>query len=297
MSNSKLATAAFVLAMGAFASIAHAGGDVINYGASMPRHGGGAAIPVPAPIPVPDTQSGYYVRLDAAYSQNSISKYQATDPRADAVRGDSYLDNFGRYGGGIGYQFNRWFRMDATYDIRSNVTSRGSGTIDYTVANPTGIDPTIRMRDTISDSFTTSNATGLINAYLDAPVSHSFTPYVGLGIGFARHQLSGRSYSRTTTCVDDFDCDPVTGGDQLSATVLNSTASARAGQNNITLATAAMAGFSYKVWDNTKLDLGYRYLHLQGYTVTGISTGAPENLKVPNQNIHELRAGVRFDIN
>jgi opacity protein-like surface antigen len=56
-----------------------------------------------------------------------------------------------------------------------------------------------------------------------------------------------------------------------------------------------MAGFSYKVWDNTKLDLGYRFLHLQGFTVTGV--GAPENIKVPNQNIHELRAGVRFDIN
>ena len=58
-----------------------------------------------------------------------------------------------------------------------------------------------------------------------------------------------------------------------------------------------MLGFSYKVWDNTKLDMGYRYLHLQGTSVTGRSTSLVENLKIPDQHTHELRAGVRFDIN
>lgn len=292
MSNSKLAAAGIVLAIGTFAAPAHAGGDVINYGAGNYSRHGGAAVPVPAPIPVPDTQSGYYVRIDAAYSQNSLSKYKASDPRIDTIRGDSYLDNFSRFGLGVGYQFNRWFRMDATYDIRGDVKSRGTGDLNYTIPNAGG--SAIAMRDTIAESFTTSNATGLINAYVDMPVSHSFTPYIGAGIGFARHQFSGRAFSRTTACVDTTDCDPSAVVDP-GFTGLNTTTTARGGQNNITMAAAAMAGFSYKVWDNTKLDLGYRFLYLQGFTVTGV--GAPENVKVPSQNIHELRAGVRFDIN
>jgi opacity protein-like surface antigen len=187
MSNSKLAVAGLVLAIGSFAATAHAGGDAIRHGAGNYSRHGGAAVPVPAPIPVPDTQSGYYVRLDAAYSQNSVSRYQANDPRADSVRGDSYLDNFSRFGGGVGYQFNRWFRMDAIYDVRSDVHSRGSGVVNYTIPNAAGggTSGLIAMRDTIADNFKSTNATGLINAYMDMPVSHSFTPYVGAGIGIA----------------------------------------------------------------------------------------------------------------
>jgi opacity protein-like surface antigen len=296
MSTSRIALSGIVAALGTIAAVsaANAGGDVIDYGAGMRR--AGAAVPVPAPIPVPETQTGYYVRIDAAYSMSDTSKYKGTDPRADMVRGDSYLDNFPRFGLGVGYQFNKWFRMDATYDIRDNVKSRGAGSVDYTIPNVGGTNPTIAMRDTFTDSFTSTNATGLINAYLDAPVSKSFTPYVGVGIGFVRHQLKGRYFTRTTNCVDALDCDPATAGDQAGSTV-DSTASAIAGQNNIALAAAAMAGFTYQVWDNTKLDLGYRYLHLQGVTVTGRSTNVVENLKIPDQGIHELRVGVRYDIN
>ena len=70
-----------------------AGGDVL-YGAGLARHL--AAVPVPAPVPVPEVSTGYYLRVDAAYSQGDVSKYRSTDPRADSIRGDSYLDNFPR---------------------------------------------------------------------------------------------------------------------------------------------------------------------------------------------------------
>ena len=62
------------------------------------------------------------------------------------------------------------------------------------------------------------------------------------------------------------------------------------------LATAAMAGFSYKVNDFLKTDIGYRWLHLQGSTFS-FGSGVGEKLFIPTQNIHEIRVGVRYDIN
>ena len=77
-----------------------AGGDVIYTGV---KQAGAAAVPVPAPAPVPTVASGFYVRLDAAYSQGDTRKYKSTDPYVDGYRADSYLNNFPRYGFGFGY--------------------------------------------------------------------------------------------------------------------------------------------------------------------------------------------------
>ena len=153
------------------------------------------------------------------------------------------------------------------------------------------------MRDTYSDSFTSSNSTGLANLYADLPLNERFTPYIGAGVGFVRHQLKGRQFSRTTTCIDTVDCNAALVGDQPGVTAMNSVANTTAGGINYQLATALMTGFSYKFWDNTKLDLGYRWLHLQGASYTGRSLTTLENLKIPDQNIHELRVGLRYDIN
>lgn len=297
MTVSKSFMAGAVLALGALAAsgtIALAGGEVIYGGV---RQAGGTAVPVPAPVPVPEVSTGWYVRIDAAYSQGDTKKYRSTDPYVDGIRGDSYLDNFPRYGIGFGYYYNKWLRFDVTIDQRNDVESRGTGTRNYTNPNPTGATSTVmQMRDTYSDSFISSNSTALINAYVDLPIYRSLTPYVGAGIGFARHQLKGRSFSRRVECVDNNDCDPNTAGDQAGSTI-NGTFATTAGGVDYTLATALMAGFSYKVWDNWKLDLGYRWLHLAGTSWVGRNTTFVENLKLPDQNIHEVRAGLRIDIN
>lgn len=278
-------------------------GGVVDQGSSV--RNAGTAVPVPVPEPVPNIPTGFYVRLDAAYSQGDVSKYKSTDPRVDSIRGDSYLDNYPRYGVGMGYYFNRWFRADITLDQRNNAISKGTGSVNYTIANAAGgvdglgnpLPATIAMRDTYRDNFTSSNSTGLINGYVDMPVHQAFTPYIGAGIGFVRHQLKGRDFSRTVACVDTVDCDPNTPNAQALSTALNGSFSTTAGGVNYQLAAALMAGFTYQVWDNTKLDIGYRWLHLQGASWTGRSSTTVENLKLSDQNIHEVRAGLRWDIN
>jgi opacity protein-like surface antigen len=99
-----------------------------------------------------------------------------------------------------------------------------------------------------------------------------------------------------TECVDANDCDTATAGDQGGAGVV-STATTTAGGVQYQFAAALMAGFTYQVWENTKIDLGYRWLHLQGATFTGRNAAANENLRIPDQNLHELRVGLRYDIN
>jgi opacity protein-like surface antigen len=280
------------LAAGSNATLA--GGEVV-YGSGVRQ--AGAAVPVPAPAPVPEVATGWYVRVDAAYSQGDVSKYKSTSPNADLTRSDSYVDNFPRYGLGFGYHLNKWLRADITFDQRNDAVSRGSGSVNYTLPNPTGGTSTVtQMRDTFSDGFTTSNSTGLLNVYADLPVHRAFTPYIGGGLGFVRHQLKGRSFSRVTECVDANDCDTATAGDQGGAGVV-STATTTAGGVQYQFAAALMAGFTYQVWENTKIDLGYRWLHLQGATFTGRNAAANENLRIPDQNLHELRVGLRYDIN
>lgn len=301
MTHFSKATAIAAVAIGTVAATTtpgFAGGDVIDYGSGLARHR--AAVPVPAPTPVPEISTGYYLRVDAAYSMSDTDKYRSTSWQADAARTDSYLNNFPRYGFGVGYQFSSWFRMDATYDWRRDVKSGAAGLVSYSVPNTAGgvgTNPSIAMRDTIMDNFTSTNATGMINAYVDAPGWHNFTPYFGLGIGFVRHQLKGRTFTRTIQCIDALDCDPNTAGPQLG--VGGGSYSVRAGENSVGLAFAAMLGASYKIWDNTKLDIGYRFLHLEGAKVAGRSADLVnfENLIIPEQNIHELRAGLRFEIN
>lgn len=127
MTSSKKFLAGAAIALATFAgcaSTALAGGDVIYGGV---KQAGGAAVPVPAPVPVPTVASGWYVRLDAAYSQGDTKKFKSTDPNVDQFRGDPYLDNYPRYGLGFGYYLNRYIRADVTFDQRNDVTSRGGG--------------------------------------------------------------------------------------------------------------------------------------------------------------------------
>ncbi len=247
------------------------------------KHRVPAAVPVPAPIPVPDTASNWYVRLDAAYSLSDVDKYNAEAPfNDDAVRSDQGLDQFGRYGLGVGYHFSRWLRGDVTLDLRSEVKSRAVGTI----VTPTA---TGSLRDSYFDQFRSKNWTGLANLYYDLAGWRSFTPYIGAGLGFAVHTSDGRTLNRSTvTCSLTNVC--TTG-------VVVQGSGAR--QSDIALAAAFMTGVSWKVSDNGSLDVGYRLLHLQGTTFsTPMNTGGPAaRVTIPDQNIHEIRVGYRLDIN
>ena len=310
LSSSLQKTAAVLgLALGctALALPAFAGGDV-DYGNGIIRRGTYSAIPVPAPVPVPDIASGYYLRLDAAYSVNSIDRYRDSDPHLDGLRNDDGLQNFGRYGLGAGYYFSRYIRGDVTIDVRNEVRSKTTGTIDYSgPIDATGTGHAILMRDSVFDRMRTKNYTGLINAYVDIPVTSAFTPYVGAGFGLVMHTTPGRTVQKDTKCVDTLNCDPRATGpapqplfpNDPNYTGLNATTSnAAASRRSTDLAWAVMAGASYQVAHSMKLDIGYRMLSLGGTNfTTPWHSNTPAVLTIPDQINHEFRVGVRYDVN
>lgn len=264
---------AWLAVMGAIAP-ALAGG--IEYGGVV-RHRVPAAVPVPAPAPVPEIASGYYLRLDAAYSMSDVDKYRAQSPNNDdAVRSDSGLEQFGRFGFGIGYHFTRWFRMDATFDVRTDVSSKANSGVTSTVNSGSGT----LLTETFSDHFRSKNWTGLVNAYVDMPTWRYFTPYIGAGVGLVLHTTDGRNFSR------------------IVATPSQNFSGSSGSTNDVAFAAAFMAGFSYQVSDNGSIDFGYRLLHLQGTSFkTSLNAGDPAIVRIPSQNNHEIRIGYRVDIN
>lgn len=119
--------------------------------AMLPVAVGAQAADLSTPAPADPSLIGLYLRGDIGWSILD-------------VKGASNDDNFVA-GGGVGYQFNDFFRADVTADW--------SG--DYTIAPGAKI----------------STTTVLANGYLDWKNDTMFTPYVGAGIGWGWVNGSG----------------------------------------------------------------------------------------------------------
>ena len=280
------------LAIAAGTTLPASAADWNNGDGAARKTRGSAAIPVPAPEPVPDYASGYYLRIDGVFSHSDTKNFRSSYPTVDANRTDSGLDNYGRLGFGAGYYFSRWLRADATFDIRGEVRGKAAGSTDYSVVDA-GYDPagSAVFRDTYFDRIRYKNYTAMANLYADIPMGHSFTPYVGAGLGVAIHK-STRLFTNSVDCIDTVDCDPVAPLRQPGPTTVGGT-SISAQDSAYGMAAAAMVGFTYQFSRIGKIDAGYRWLFIDG---VDFNHGG-EVLSVPDQNIHELRLGLRYDIN
>jgi len=95
-----------------------------------------------------------------------------------------------------------------------------------------------------------------VNGYLELLPRGMFTPHVGAGIGFVYNQIT-RSYVNTETLVDG------------SGTTLSTRSRLGAGKDNdVGLALARMAGFSFSLDNRWALDVGYRALFMDGMSST-----------------------------
>ena len=137
----------------------------------------------------------------------------------------------------------------------------------------------------------------LANVYYDFDLRSHFTPYLGVGLGFARNSTSSGS-----VVISGCDAiDPITGGVACSADFDGRTKTNAAG--------ALMAGFSAKLRDRLHFDAGYRFLYLgdshtgdiritraAGSTVTGPAPSSTPDPFVFDQFAHEFRVGLRMDL-
>jgi opacity protein-like surface antigen len=236
--------------------------------------------------PKSSVHQNFYVRGDVGIGRSTAKRFSQQDVLDN---GGSFLsrsmDDTVYVGAGLGWQLSRKFRMDVTGEYRS---TSGIKALDNIAVNLTSPDGTLQA-NTLYDG-KLSSVVGLVNGYWDIANYRGFTPYVGAGIGFARHTVSGLTTISSATFTD-----AVTGA-QTTA-ISNGLSHSKSHTN---LAWALLAGTSYDLSPSAKLDMGYRYLNL-GSGITASSdllnctcgtVGAP--LKLSDVHAHEMRIGVRW---
>jgi opacity protein-like surface antigen len=306
-------TMTFGLAILAVSSTAPRAADWVGSGGVIKDFGSvkdyrNAAVAVPAPRPAPIESAEWYVRADLGYNFASHGSIDVAGPITGSDMNDSADKLFG--GVGIGRYISPGWRADFTFDARPNrrvmpkeqsyewsrsVTVPAVGAVPaYTI---TGYNTAVH-----GESADTKSYAGLFNIYHDFEKSRGFTPYLGIGLGGGLTQLK-RNYSEASGCTHYTDtrdvapfpanlgCAPgMTGGQ---------TAARDKGTMTWGLAAALMAGVTIDVAPGIKLDSSYRFLwEGTSASISGVNVeGKSVNLTVGDRFDHELRTGLRVDLN
>jgi opacity protein-like surface antigen len=262
--------------------------------------------------------TGWYIRggVDGAWqTQPSLDPDFTSVPSAQSL-------NWGAEIGG-GYQFNKWFRVDATYTYYGKQQASGNGaqvncpaSLDPLYHNPA--DPTTLYGITPDPSQCTPKESAslqknlfLVNGYVDLGNWMGVTPYVGGGIGAAYiyaqqsvnfyNDSNGSPYSATLTLPNPYPV-PLIYYNPATGLPLNPQPHYNLGPQNWdysksaqkwNFAFALMAGFSYDLTSNAILDIGYRYVNFGSFSGISSLSGALFSNQVTTQ---EIRLGLRYMI-
>jgi len=287
-----------------------------NYGDGGYKGGlRGAAVPVPAPVPIPEYTASWYFRGDIGlgfgnspkveesgltYGLNDSPGTPTTGPVPFGYGGNEFLSAFlnkdfdtsSTYGVGVGYYWSPRFRTDVTVDMRSQVQANLNGSYRYNahdyVTNPgfySATVPTVQVDGTVADQTMLRSGVVLLNAYYDIGQYGSFKPYVGLGLGFSYNEIERQN--RTTESV----CTLGTGACTQRAYGNSSK------DQSVTLAVATMVGLTYDISKSTKVDLNYRYLYTGAVEGNLEVNGRNSSVRFGDQSEHQIRAGLRWDLN
>ncbi len=248
-----------------------------------------------APAPLVDT-GGWYLRGDVGASMIQDDKWSqdlSNDERTvNAIHSRGFLQkelgDSALIGVGAGYKINSWLRGDITVDYRTGRTVNGIlqanenynddfGALDHNLQN-------------IYGGGRLTSLVGLVNGYVDLGTWYGITPYVGAGVGVAHNRVKGMAE---------------TGGSNYAfgEGVQTVAASNISNGSKTSFAWALMAGVSYDVTQNLKLDLGYRYLNF-GEAQTGVVNCNPvfcgqtaPGIRFKDLSANEFRIGLRWALN
>ena len=254
------------------------------------------AFDTPPPVDAPEitsfsSASGWYIRGDLGYNASvdfdkptvrsfkpALNEYTRTTFDSARFDGDYSLN------AGVGYQFNDWLRTDATIDYFKGTFNGKS----VTATRCSGLQPSATK---CGSSYEQSMASlGLLaNGYVDLGTYMGLTPYVGAGVGATNVDYGPMRTSRY--CVD--------GGSKCNKFADYKDARFE-GAESWRFTYALMAGLSYDVATNMKLDVGYRYSDVQGgdmfdWRSADRSKGAT-GIKGEDNGFsrHEVRVGLRM---
>jgi opacity protein-like surface antigen len=245
-------------------------------------------------VPV-EVGSGWYLRGDVGYVLSTDMggvDYRTFDPitatYGSASFDDHSLDEDFTWGGGFGYRYNDWIRGDLTVDgFRADFDGTTSSDGPCSTA-PAFAGTGCRSEDSSSVSVLSLMA----NGYVDLGTYVRVTPYVGAGVGYS--YLSWGGLDSTNYCVDGVGLCPAPGGAVSSAD--------HDGEKDWRFTYAFMAGAAYDLTKNLKLDVGYKYRHIDGGDMFGwddfSETAGASGIQGTDDGFstHEVKVGLRYEL-
>jgi opacity protein-like surface antigen len=260
--------AAFVMIPGAFAA------DIAPLAPPM------MAVQAPA-----EFASGWYLRGDVGVGSQQYDNFDFTQTNQAFVWPASWridqkdIKDTAFIGAGFGYQWNSWLRVDVTgeYRVSSKVKAIGS----FTEFCPGGRCFDVYDADHQASVF-------LTNVYADLGTWWCLTPFVGAGVGVARHNIAA---------IHD-----------LGVISDGTVGFGLADKDNVswTLAWAVHAGLAYNVSNNLKLEIAYRYLNMgspESAIVNcssagcGVGGGPQAFYTLTDMTSHDFKLGMRWMLN
>ena len=220
----------------------------------------------------------FYLRLDGGIARHDRPS-MVEDGVADLT--DTNIGRSWTLGGGVGYYFARNVRGDLTWDHRFKADVSG---YRYDVAQTTAADchagdPAALVQSSCygARQFGLKSDVFLANVYYDFDCRCHITPYLGVGLGFVRHQTTAGTVVNANGVAGDIDS-----------------------ASSTHVAAALLGGFSMKLRDRMALDAGYRFLYL-GEAASGAvrdrqgAVTIAQDPTVESIHAHEFRVGVRYD--
>lgn len=244
-------------------------------------------LPVTKPVEI---GTGWYLRGDLGYSvrtKGGANTFRVFNPGPPASYGTnifttSGIDSDWSGSAGIGYSFTDYLRADVTLDY-------STGQFSGTTASAGPCAGLLAGQCASVDTQAYEQYGFMANAYVDLGTFAGFTPYVGAGAGVARVAWG--------TLIGDQSCVSVLGNLCTGGAAIDSV---NPGLDSWRFTYALMAGMSYDVSKNLKLDLGYRYSKIEsdgqfGFDAATSAAGAIGAQALDNGiEKHEIRAGLRY---
>jgi opacity protein-like surface antigen len=277
--------------------------------------------------------SSWYIRGDIGMSWDQVPSIsinsQSVPPTGNATTPIGVNEGQSRFGknltldAGVGYRFNDYFRMDATYEYRngSGASSQSTVVCPYNSTAfylPGNLDP-------LGVAYNTSNTCNgelnvnqwnnmfLGNAYVDLGNYYGVTPYVGAGAGLNVNTTSGsldffetangQTYGPDLTLTPTLLIPPVWVNPKTGKPITPAPNIAFAAQDwnrnirstHYSFAFALMAGIGYQLTPSATLDIGYRFLDTGATTLSFGSPGGTGSVKGSDVS-QEVRIGIRYAI-
>lgn len=235
----------------------------------------------------PVAPSSWYVRVDGSYSRFD-DPVMVEDHIYDLV--DTGIGNTWAIGGGIGRYLGHGFRADLTYEHRFEADA--TGFLDNHYADLDG-----------TREFGLKSRLLLANVYYDFNQGGRFSPYLGVGLGYVRHETTEGNVVDTCGCTGTIE--GATKGSVAAALMAGVSINLTGGRGGEMVAGGTKDAPVYVTSNRgLLLDIGYRYLYL-GDATTGAVYGdfgggvveVSEDPVIENIHAHEIRMGLRYNLN